>query len=237
MALFKKLIKKLKTVFYATPPRKRRKRKTRKRPPSLKAKPKRKIRSTIPKKGKKKSAAAKRSKNVGGKRKGLVKKKPRGAKPKRKVVAKKKSGVLKKKRPKPTAASRQRKPAKKTLSVKKGKKPFKKAVTKKVSRTQKAPKKKTATPVKKSSARFVKNEVCVAQITHFFSKISVVVLDMQGVLSVGDMVHIKGRHTDFTQKIDSIQIESVNVQKARKGQLVGVKMKQKCRVGDKVYKI
>ena len=52
---------------------------------------------------------------------------------------------------------------------------------------------------------------------------------MKGDLAAGDMIFIKGKETNFSQKVDSLQIESVNVQKAKKGQLVGLKTKKKCR--------
>jgi len=76
-------------------------------------------------------------------------------------------------------------------------------------------------------------EVPVADITHYFPKIMVCVLKMTGPLSVGDIVRIKGKGTDFIQKVDSLQVESVNVPAARKGQWVGLKLVKPCRVGDR----
>ncbi len=51
------------------------------------------------------------------------------------------------------------------------------------------------------------------------------------------MIHVKGAKTDFRQKVKSMQVESVNVKKARKGQLIGLKVIEKANVGDKVYKV
>lgn len=59
----------------------------------------------------------------------------------------------------------------------------------------------------------------------------------KGRLLVGDRVRVKGRGTDFAQKVASLQIESVNVRAARKGQLVGLKVGRAARAGDKVYKL
>lgn len=81
-------------------------------------------------------------------------------------------------------------------------------------------------------------ETEVADITHFFSKISVCVFKMtKGEVKVGDRIRIKGGSTDFVQKVKSIQIESVDVKSARRGQLVGIKVDRPARPGDKVYRV
>jgi hypothetical protein len=80
-------------------------------------------------------------------------------------------------------------------------------------------------------------EACVGEITHFFSRIQVVVLKMtRGSLSVGDYIRIFGKGADFTQKVGSLQIESVDVKSAHKGQLVGLKVHKAVKVGSRVYK-
>jgi hypothetical protein len=80
--------------------------------------------------------------------------------------------------------------------------------------------------------------ILVGEITHFFSRIEVVVIKMtKGNLRIGDQIQIKGRATDFIQKVDSLQIESVDVKVARKGQLVGLKVVKKVKAGDKIYKL
>lgn len=81
-------------------------------------------------------------------------------------------------------------------------------------------------------------EILVGEITHYFSKIMVVVLKMTGhYIRVGEVIRIKGNSTDFVQKVDSIQIESVNVQMAKKGQLVGLKVGKPAKINDQVYKL
>ncbi len=80
-------------------------------------------------------------------------------------------------------------------------------------------------------------EVCVGVITHYFSAIQVVVLKMTGGVRVGDTIRIKGGSENFVQKIGSLQIESIDVKTARKGQLVGLKVNKKVKVGSKVFKV
>ena len=77
----------------------------------------------------------------------------------------------------------------------------------------------------------------IAKVTHFFGKISVIVMDLSGSLKIGDKVHIKGATTDFEQKIDSMQIDHAEVTEGKSGQSVGIKVKDACRQGDIVYKV
>ena len=81
-------------------------------------------------------------------------------------------------------------------------------------------------------------EILVGEITHYFSRIQVVVMKIkQGKLKLGDKLHIKGKVTDFSQDVKSMQIESVDVKEARKGQLIGLKVNKEAKVGDHVFKV
>jgi putative protease len=80
------------------------------------------------------------------------------------------------------------------------------------------------------------NVVEIGRITHFFSKISVAVIELKKPLKVGDTVAIKGPTTDFEQPVDSMQIEHEDVQKAEAGQSIGLKVAQRVRETDIVYK-
>jgi putative protease len=71
----------------------------------------------------------------------------------------------------------------------------------------------------------------------YFAKISVIAVKLEGVLKVGDKIHIKGHTTDFIQTVESMQIEHQQVDVAKKGDSVGIKVEQRCRKGDVVYKI
>jgi len=75
-------------------------------------------------------------------------------------------------------------------------------------------------------------------VSNYFSKISVVAIEItDGTVSVGDTLHFLGHTTDFEFKVDSMQIEHKSVTEAKKGDSVGVKVSEKVRRGDKVYKI
>lgn len=76
----------------------------------------------------------------------------------------------------------------------------------------------------------------VGRITHFFSKIDVAVIELKAALSVGDTIAIKGPTTDFEQPVDSMQIEHKNVQRAEPGQSIGLKVLQRVRETDVVFK-
>jgi putative protease len=80
------------------------------------------------------------------------------------------------------------------------------------------------------------NVVEVGKITHFFSKISVAVIELKASLKVGDTIVVKGPTTDFEQLVDSMQIEHDNVAQAEAGQSIGLKVVQRVRETDIVYK-
>ncbi len=78
----------------------------------------------------------------------------------------------------------------------------------------------------------------VGRIKHYFSNIDVAVIAMSGAISKGDEIRIVGgENTDFNQKVISLQVDHVEVKKAKKGNLVGLKVKEKVREGYKVYKV
>jgi putative protease len=78
--------------------------------------------------------------------------------------------------------------------------------------------------------------VQVGHISHFFPKISVAIVELEAPMAVGDRILIKGPTTDFEQVVDSMQIEHKNIQKAQKGQSVGLKTAQHVKEKDMVYK-
>ena len=78
--------------------------------------------------------------------------------------------------------------------------------------------------------------VQIGHITHFFSKISVAVLELTAPLAVGDRILVKGPLTDFEQAVESMQIEHKNIQRAEAGQSIGLKTAQPVRERDLVYK-
>ena len=79
--------------------------------------------------------------------------------------------------------------------------------------------------------------VRIGEVTHYFDKISVAVLSLTGTLRVGDTVHILGRSTDFQQVVTSLQIEHQPVNEAAPGQDVALKVGQRVRPRDAIFKI
>lgn len=81
------------------------------------------------------------------------------------------------------------------------------------------------------------NERLLGEVEDYFSRIGVIALTLSDSLSLGDTIHVKGHTTDLTQQVDSMQIEHQPVQNAKKGDSVGIKVNDKCRKGDAVYKL
>lgn len=75
----------------------------------------------------------------------------------------------------------------------------------------------------------------VGEVSHYFSKISVAIVELKDKLAVGDKIKIKGHSTEFDQNVDSIQIDHKEVESAKKGDIVGLKVNDKVREGDKIY--
>jgi putative protease len=76
----------------------------------------------------------------------------------------------------------------------------------------------------------------IGKITHFFTKISVAVVELKAPLAVGDKIRIVGPTTDFEQTVESMEIEHENVKTAKAGQSIGLKVKEHVRETDTVYK-
>ena len=76
----------------------------------------------------------------------------------------------------------------------------------------------------------------VGKVAHFFSRINVAVIDVEGTISVGDKIFIKGPTTDIEQTIASMEIEHEKVNQATAGQSIGMKVKGRVRENDTVYK-
>lgn len=78
----------------------------------------------------------------------------------------------------------------------------------------------------------------IGRVTHVFPKISVAVIEITaGALKVGEAIRIKGRTSDFTQTVESLQQEHLQVSEIKKGASAGLKVKEHVREGDKVYKV
>jgi len=77
----------------------------------------------------------------------------------------------------------------------------------------------------------------VGVVKDYFAKINVAGIDITGNLKAGDTIHIKGHTSDFEQVVDSMQIEHEQVEEAKPGDAIGIKVSDRCRGGDIVYKV
>ena len=75
----------------------------------------------------------------------------------------------------------------------------------------------------------------IGEVTHFFSGIQVAIVKFNREIKVGEIIKFKGATTDFSQEIDSMQYDHKDIKSAKKGQEVGIKVKEKLREGDEVY--
>lgn len=74
-------------------------------------------------------------------------------------------------------------------------------------------------------------------VSSYFKKVGVAAVKLEADLAIGDTIRIIGATTDFTQKVESMQIEKEPVEKAGAGDSVGIKVKDRVRPNDIVYKI
>jgi putative protease len=77
----------------------------------------------------------------------------------------------------------------------------------------------------------------VGKISHYYGKIGVAVIELQDELKVGDTISIEGIATNVRQTVDSMQVEHKNITKAKKGDAIGLKVMDKVKENDNVYKI
>jgi len=77
----------------------------------------------------------------------------------------------------------------------------------------------------------------IGVIDHFFGNISVGMIKLSDALKVGEKIRIKGKSAEFSQDVASMQIDRVPTQEAKAGDLISIKVEQKVRQGDKVYKV
>ena len=80
-------------------------------------------------------------------------------------------------------------------------------------------------------------EKMLGTVTHYFRKLSVAVLDLKEPLTVQDLVAFRGATTDFEQEIKSMQLDHQSIDVGGVGQEVAVKVMDKVRVGDAIYKL
>jgi putative protease len=78
----------------------------------------------------------------------------------------------------------------------------------------------------------------IGEVMKYFSKPSVAAVKItEGELSVGDSIKLSGHTTDFVDVIESMEVENKSVQKAVAGDFIGIKVSDRVRPGDEVFKI
>lgn len=113
------------------------------------------------------------------------------------------------------------------------KKVVKKKVVKKTATKKVAPKR----AAKPASAVATSQLQIVGEITHYFPHVAAGVIKLSASLKAGDVITIKGHTTNFSQAADSMQIAHVPVTEAKKGDEIGLRVKDRVRIGDIVYKV
>ena len=81
------------------------------------------------------------------------------------------------------------------------------------------------------------SEEVVGHVSDFFARPVVAGIEVVGTLKLGDKIHIVGHTTDLEMVIDSMQIDNANVSEAKPGDSVGIKVPDRVRHGDTVYKV
>jgi len=77
----------------------------------------------------------------------------------------------------------------------------------------------------------------IGQVSDYFAKIGVAGIELTDTLSVGDTIHIVGHTTDLTQVVESMEIEHERVETAHAGQSIGIKLTDRARKNDRVFKV
>jgi len=80
-------------------------------------------------------------------------------------------------------------------------------------------------------------EVVIGKVTDFFARPVVAGVGLSGTLKTGDKIHIKGATTDMELVVESMQIDRVDITEGKPGDLIGIKVPERVRRGDIVYKV
>ena len=80
-------------------------------------------------------------------------------------------------------------------------------------------------------------EVEIGMVSDFFAHLVVAGIELSAPLKLGNNIHIKGHTTDLELTVDSMQINNVDVKEAKAGDAIGIKVSDRVRRGDRVYKV
>jgi putative protease len=80
-------------------------------------------------------------------------------------------------------------------------------------------------------------EIQVGRVAHYYGKVGVAIVEIQaGELRIGDTIRIRGKSTDFSQQLESMEEDRKPVQAAGPGQVIGIKVRERAREDDRLYK-
>jgi len=80
-------------------------------------------------------------------------------------------------------------------------------------------------------------KILIGKVTHYYPKIGVAVVELHETLKKGDKIEIEGKTTKLSQIVTSMQLNHIDIETAGAGQTVGVKVVDRVREGDSVYKV
>ena len=134
---------------------------------------------------------------------------------------------------------------KKKKAVRKTKKPIKLKSKKILKRTNVKSAKPKARKVVRKPAKKLKGKIVksfestlekIGEVTHYFPHVKAAAVKLlKSGLKIGDEIYIKGHTTDFKEKVQSIQLDHEPIAQAKKGQEIGLMVKSRVRIGDRVY--
>lgn len=79
-------------------------------------------------------------------------------------------------------------------------------------------------------------ETMIGRVTHYYPKIGVAAVVLEGHIARGDRIHINGPHDDIHQSVTSMEIEHIPVSEAEHGQDIGIKVIERVHKGNAVYR-
>ncbi len=80
-------------------------------------------------------------------------------------------------------------------------------------------------------------EIVIGKVSDFFARPVVAGIELTATIKVGDKIHIKGHTTDLELAVDSMQVNNEDVDQAKAGDNIGIKVSERVRPGDLVYKV
>lgn len=80
-------------------------------------------------------------------------------------------------------------------------------------------------------------ETKIGVVDDYFGHLGVIALTLEAPLAAGDKIRVHGHTTDLTLTVESIQVAHESVPRAEAGAGVGIKIGDKCRAGDYVFRV